>query len=67
MPEIAGNAAITVNPYDEIEIANAILKIENDKELKEKMARKGILRASQFSWNDTALSLMNLYNNIVTD
>lgn len=67
MPEIAGDAAITVNPYDEIEIANAILKIENDRELKEKMEREGLLRASQFSWNNTALSLLNLYNNIMTD
>lgn len=64
MPEIAGSAALLVDPNNEIEIADAILKIENDKDLRENLINAGIKRSSGFSWEYTAKELLKIYKSI---
>ncbi|MDD2823523.1 MAG: glycosyltransferase family 1 protein [Candidatus Daviesbacteria bacterium] len=61
MPEIAGEAAILVNPYLEEEIAQGISKLFNDKNLSNKLETMGIAQSKKFSWEkcaqETLLSL----------
>jgi len=61
MPEVAGNAAILIDPFDPQTIADAILTLENNVQLRENLIDKGLLRAQQFSWSKTAKMVMKIY------
>jgi glycosyltransferase involved in cell wall biosynthesis len=54
MPEIAGDAALLVDPFNINDIASAMQKISSDETLRQEMIRKGIERAKFFSWKKTA-------------
>lgn len=41
LPEIAGNAALIVDPYDETEIKNAMILISSDNNLRNELISKG--------------------------
>lgn len=62
MPEIAGDAAILVDPFNSIEIASAITLLSQNKTLREKLIQKGIQQASKFSWKAMAENVLNLYS-----
>jgi glycosyltransferase involved in cell wall biosynthesis len=53
LPEVAGDAAILINPYDTQEITEAMKIIATDTQLRERLAICGINRANQFSWEKT--------------
>ena len=49
LPEIAGDAALLVDPYDADDIARAITTIVNDADLRAELARRGRAQAAKFS------------------
>jgi glycosyltransferase involved in cell wall biosynthesis len=49
VPEIAGDAALLVDPYDIDEIARAITTIVNDADLRAELSLRGPLQAAKFS------------------
>ncbi|MBW4517314.1 MAG: glycosyltransferase family 4 protein [Timaviella obliquedivisa GSE-PSE-MK23-08B] len=53
LPEVAGDAAILVNPYDKNAIATAMQQIAMDDEGRSQLRAAGLVRASQFSWAKT--------------
>ena len=53
LPEVAGDAALLVNPYNIPEIASAMAAIATDLQLKKHLITLGLNRASQFSWAKT--------------
>ncbi|MEP7233912.1 MAG: glycosyltransferase family 1 protein [Ignavibacteriota bacterium] len=57
MPEIAGDAALLVNPRSIDDIAAAMLRITSDAKLRQSLVDKGRVRAQQFSWEATALKV----------
>lgn len=61
MPEIAGNAAILVNPLDSTVLANAMHKMLIDKNFSWKMVELGLKRAKEFSWKSTAEQTKSIY------
>lgn len=56
MPEVAGDAALLINPHSVEEIQEALHKIE-DKTLREKLIEKGNKQKLKFSWDKTAEKL----------
>lgn len=64
MPEIAGNGGILVDPYNENDIANQLLLLENDPDYYLKQKEYGLLRITHFSWEKAAQSLLELYQHI---
>ena len=60
MPEVAGDAAILVAPFDVNEIAQAMLNIFQDTELRARLIEKGLSRASRFSWEQSAKDFWNV-------
>ena len=54
LPEIAGNAALYVNPLNVDEIAQAMLKLYVDKDLQQQLIEKGNLQKQKFSWAKSA-------------
>lgn len=64
MPEIAGAGATLVDPLNETEIADAIIRLEEDLSYRESQIQYGLERVRQFSWENTARSLLNIYRNL---
>jgi glycosyltransferase involved in cell wall biosynthesis len=50
LPEVAGDAAILVDPYDTRETAEALDAVLADEELQAQMREKGLKQADKFSW-----------------
>jgi glycosyltransferase involved in cell wall biosynthesis len=59
--EIAGHAALTVNPYDRDALRAAIVRLATDAELREDMSERGLQRSHEFSWARTAKEMLALY------
>jgi glycosyltransferase involved in cell wall biosynthesis len=57
MPEVAGDAAILVDPFNVSEIANAMEQIVNDDRIRHELIAKGLKRSTKFTWEETANSL----------
>lgn len=56
LSEVAGEAALLVNPYKTEEITAAMQAIANDSKLRSHLSTLGINRASEFSWTKTGLA-----------
>jgi glycosyltransferase involved in cell wall biosynthesis len=54
IPEVVGDAAIQVNPLDVDEMAEAMRRLVRDSDLRRQLQEKGLRRASDFSWSETA-------------
>ena len=64
MPEIGGHDAILVNPESSDDIADMMLKLENDQDFYQAKRAVGLERAKLFSWRKTAEQLLDLYQSI---
>jgi len=60
MPEVAGGAAMLVDPFDANDIARAMLSVFQDEETRTNLVEKGLERAQQFSWEQSAIDLWNV-------
>ncbi len=58
IPEVAGDAAIMLNPEDVDALAASMEKVLKDKSLRYNLARKGLKRSKFFSWEKAARSLL---------
>lgn len=66
MPEVAGGAAILVDPYSETEIENGMkLLARNDSE-RARLAAAGLNRAAEMSWNATAAKTLEVYSSLLS-
>ncbi len=61
MPEIAGDAALLVDPHQPSRIAEAMQQINQDPKLRQILIQRGKERVDQFSWIRTAQQLLNIY------
>jgi glycosyltransferase involved in cell wall biosynthesis len=59
MPEVAGDAALLIDPFDNQAIANAMHRIANDETLRSNLIHKASERSQMFSWQNTANLLWN--------
>ncbi len=60
MPEVGGDACIYVNPNETIEIADAMMQIYNDENLRNNLISKAAAQASKFNWANSATALYNI-------
>src|SRR2546421_959553 len=64
LPEVAGDAAVLVDPYDPHAIADGIHRVLTDEELRRSLRQKGILRAKQFSWEQSVRRIREIYDEV---
>jgi glycosyltransferase involved in cell wall biosynthesis len=64
LPEVAGDAALLIDPTDVDAIAAAIVRIASDGELRENLKRRGEARARLFSWDRAAEKYARLFAEI---
>jgi glycosyltransferase involved in cell wall biosynthesis len=55
LPEVAGNAAILVNPYQILELTNAMQSLIKDQEKRSQLIERSLEQAKKFSWEKTGL------------
>lgn len=64
LPEVVGDAALTVDPYDVPSIAGAIERLVNDSDLRRELSVKGRNRAETFDWRETARRTLQIYEQV---
>ena len=64
IPEVAGSGALLVDPTEPRLIADALLSLERDAELLQKTRAYGLERVKNFSWENTARGVVNIYHEI---
>jgi glycosyltransferase involved in cell wall biosynthesis len=64
LPEVVGDAALAVDPFDVDAIASAIRKLVNDKSLRRELSVKGLQRANEFNWQETARKTLAVYKEV---
>jgi glycosyltransferase involved in cell wall biosynthesis len=65
LPEVAGDAAVLVDPYDPHAIADGIYRVLTDADLRKDLRRKGVARAGQFSWEQSVRRVRKIYGEVV--
>ena len=64
IPEIAGDAALFVDPHDTEGIAKGMNELATNKELREKLSAAGREQAKKFSWEKCARQTLEVYKSI---
>lgn len=54
LPEIAGEAAIQVDPFSIDSISNGLKLLDSNLELQNELRQKGLIRCNEFSWDNSA-------------
>ena len=67
MPEVAGDAAIIVDPYKVDEIVSAMIKVESDVECRNELILKGRQQSQRFCWDNSAKKFWNIIETFMTD
>ena len=65
MPEVAGDAARFVDPFRPETIAEAIQELHLDPARRAELAARGLVRAEQFSWANTARQVQQIYAEVL--
>ena len=65
LPEVVGDAGLTVDPFDVDAIANAIKRLLHDSDLRRELSAKGQKRAAGFDWRETARKTLKVYEEVV--
>ena len=64
LPEVAGNAALMVNPENVFEIQRAMLKALLDRTLRDRMKQRGYEQAKRFSWSSSVDRILKIYREV---
>jgi glycosyltransferase involved in cell wall biosynthesis len=64
LPEVAGDAALLVDPFDTAAIAAALVKLADDDALRAHLARLGLERAKQFTWESAVDKTWRVYSEL---
>lgn len=65
LPEVAGDAALYINPFDRESITNALNRIITDSTLRTELIQRGQKRLPLFSWQTTVEQTLDLYKSLV--
>lgn len=65
LPEIVGDAAITLDPLDQESWTAAMGELIEKETLQEEMQEKGLQRARKYSWKETARRTWEVYQDVV--
>jgi glycosyltransferase involved in cell wall biosynthesis len=65
MPEIAGDAALLVDPIDVAAISEGLKKLVNDEALRQQLVHKGLKRSSDFAWETAVEETWKVYQELL--
>ncbi len=64
MPEVAGDGASIIDPYNPEEIAQAMIRITQDPSFRMNLKVRGLTNAARFSWRAMAEKVLNIYQEV---
>jgi len=64
LPEVVGDAAITVGLEDPKELINALLKLIKSPNLRKELSKKGIEQSKKFTWKECAKQTLKCYESL---
>ena len=67
LPEVAGDAALLVDPLNTEAITASIRRLAQDESLRKALTEKGLINVRRFSWGDTAVQVLNLLGDILLE
>ncbi|QXZ80902.1 glycosyltransferase family 1 protein [Rhizobium sp. L51/94] len=67
LPEVAGKAAILVDPNNVDEISNAITSLWSDRDLHARLSANALSNAARFSWKNTATGLISVFEDALSN
>jgi glycosyltransferase involved in cell wall biosynthesis len=67
LPEVAGDAALLVDPTSVEQIAGAMRQIASDTALRRQLRDKGLSQAARFSWANTTAGVQQLMGTLIQD
>jgi glycosyltransferase involved in cell wall biosynthesis len=65
LPEVAGEAAVPVDPRSVAGLAEAMERVVNDRDLAARLGAAGRARAAGFSWDQTARRTLEVYKSVL--
>ena len=65
LPEVCGDAAYYVDPYDIDDIAKGIYEVLTDDKLQHELRQKGLERVKLFSWKESAEKLLSVIQEVL--
>ena len=65
LPEVAGDAALLVNPEDTDALREALIKLTGGSDLRKDLAQRGAARARLFTWQKAACATWEIYRNLL--
>ena len=66
LPEVGGDAALSVDPYDAIDLSNAMYRVLTDLDLRAELRERGLKWVGAFSWRRTAEQMSRLLDDVRT-
>ena len=64
LPEVVGDAALMVDPYNINDISRALKEILTNENLRNQLIARGLKRAGEFSWRKTADEYLKVLKNL---
>jgi glycosyltransferase involved in cell wall biosynthesis len=64
LPEVVGDAAVLVDPYDTQAIADGLARTLSDRDLRETLRARGLARARQYSWERSVQQVRQIYEEV---
>jgi glycosyltransferase involved in cell wall biosynthesis len=64
LPEVAGDAAILIDPHNTVQIARAMLQVLESDQLRDELQKKGYARAQYFTWPKSASKMLSVYQRL---
>jgi glycosyltransferase involved in cell wall biosynthesis len=64
LPEVVGDAAVLVDPYDAGAIANGIVRVLGDAQLRADLRQRGLARAQAYSWERSVRRIHEIYHEV---
>ncbi|MCX6282901.1 MAG: glycosyltransferase family 1 protein [Bacteroidetes bacterium] len=67
MPEVAGNAALFIDPFKPEKITESMFRLLSDTALRAGLIASGLERAKKFTWKNMTLGVLQVYNEIMSN
>ena len=64
LPEVVGDAALLIDPHNTHELAQTILRLLENEQLREELRQKGYARAQLFTWPKSASKMLSVYQRL---
>jgi glycosyltransferase involved in cell wall biosynthesis len=65
LPEVVGDAALLIDPYDADAIADAMRRVLLDSDLREDLRQRGLKRVAEFSWDRSIRRVREIYEEVL--